>query len=79
MLAVAGPAGERREVEAGWVVGCGGVEDVGGTYATWFAENRVGVMLQRPDFHVFGTAPDLDGADALVGRLRSVLGGTRSG
>jgi 2-polyprenyl-6-methoxyphenol hydroxylase-like FAD-dependent oxidoreductase len=51
----------------------GAVRDVGGTYAKWFRENGVGVALQRPDFHVFGTAPSIDGADALVGRLETAL------
>src|SRR2546422_3027540 len=35
----------------------GPVHDLNGTYARWFAENGVGVVLNRPDFHVFGTAP----------------------
>jgi 2-polyprenyl-6-methoxyphenol hydroxylase-like FAD-dependent oxidoreductase len=55
-------------------VGPGGsVHDVHGTYARWFAEHGVGVVLQRPDFHVFGTAATIDGTAALVGRLRSAL------
>ena len=45
-----------------------------GSYAKWFDENGVGVVLQRPDFHVFGTAPTVDGTAALVDRLRSALG-----
>jgi hypothetical protein len=32
------------------------------------------VVLQRPDFHVFGTAPTIDGAASLVARLRDQLG-----
>jgi hypothetical protein len=47
--------------------------DVGGSYARWFGEHGVGVVLQRPDFHVFGTAPTADGS-ALVSRLRTALG-----
>ena len=47
-----------------------------GTYAKWFAENAVAVVLQRPDFHVFGTATAIDGTAALVGRLRSALEST---
>ena len=54
----------------------GPVHDLHGTYARWFAENGVGVVLQRPDFHVFGTAPAIDGAATLVGRLRSALEGS---
>jgi hypothetical protein len=49
------------------------VDDLDGTYARWFATHGVCVVLQRPDFHVFGTAPDIDGAAALVGRLRAAL------
>ena len=52
----------------------GAVHDVNGSYANWFEKNRVGVVLQRPDFHVFGTAPAVDGAAALVDRLRCALG-----
>jgi len=55
----------------------GPVEDVLGTYARWFAHHGVGVVLQRPDFHVFGTAPRIGGADALVGGLRRALELTR--
>jgi 2-polyprenyl-6-methoxyphenol hydroxylase-like FAD-dependent oxidoreductase len=51
----------------------GPVHDLHGGYARWFAANGVGVVLQRPDFHVFGTAPTIDGSAALVGRLRSAL------
>jgi 2-polyprenyl-6-methoxyphenol hydroxylase-like FAD-dependent oxidoreductase len=49
------------------------IRDLTGTYARWFAEHGAGVVLQRPDFHVFGTAPTVDGAAALVGALRTAL------
>ena len=49
------------------------VDDVHGRYAAWFAEHGVGVVLQRPDFHIFGTAPTVEGAPGLVGRLRAAL------
>ena len=52
----------------------GPVDDVSGSYARWFAEHRVAVVLQRPDFHVFGTAPTIDGAGALVAQLGRALG-----
>ena len=52
----------------------GAVDDAHGSYATWFAEHGVGVVLQRPDFHVFGTAPTIDGTGALVAELRGALG-----
>ena len=51
------------------------VEDVGGHYARWFGDHGVGVVLQRPDFHVFGTAPTIDGSAALVAALRAALAG----
>jgi flavoprotein hydroxylase len=55
-------------------VGPGGrVHDLNGSYAKWFAEHGVGVVLQRPDFHLFGTAPTVDGTAALVERLRTAL------
>jgi 2-polyprenyl-6-methoxyphenol hydroxylase-like FAD-dependent oxidoreductase len=53
----------------------GPVDDVNGTYARWFADKGVAVVLQRPDFHIFGTAPAVDGSAALVDRLRSALAG----
>ena len=51
----------------------GPVDDVYGSYAAWFAANRVGVVLQRPDFHVFGTAPTIEGTAGLVAHLRTAL------
>src|SRR5262249_41615124 len=42
------------------------VDDVGGAYARWFREHGIGVALARPDFHLFGTAPSVDGASRLV-------------
>jgi hypothetical protein len=52
------------------------VHDLTGSYARWFTKHGVGVVLQRPDFHIFGTAPSVDGTSALVRQLRSVLGRT---
>ena len=51
----------------------GPVYDVNDSYAKWFAANHVAVVLQRPDFHVFGTAPVIDGAADLVRELRARL------
>jgi len=83
---VADPAGRLAPELAAFFASLGGVSahvapggpvhDLHGTYARWFAENGVGVVLQRPDFHVFGTAPAIDGAATLVGRLRSALEGS---
>jgi flavoprotein hydroxylase len=56
-------------------VGPGGtVADVDGTYARWFDAAGAAVVLQRPDFYVFGTAARLDEASGLVERLRRTLG-----
>jgi 2-polyprenyl-6-methoxyphenol hydroxylase-like FAD-dependent oxidoreductase len=52
----------------------GRVRDVSGSYARWFAENGVAVALARPDFHVFGAAPDAEGSARLVRELRTALG-----
>jgi 2-polyprenyl-6-methoxyphenol hydroxylase-like FAD-dependent oxidoreductase len=49
------------------------IEDLRGGYARWFAQHGVGLALVRPDFAVFGTAPGLDGASALVAALRERL------
>jgi 2-polyprenyl-6-methoxyphenol hydroxylase-like FAD-dependent oxidoreductase len=57
------------------VGGNGSIGDLDGGYARWFASLGAGVALQRPDGYVFGTAPSLDGANALVASLRSRLGG----
>jgi flavoprotein hydroxylase len=51
----------------------GPVDDVDGTYGRWFAEHGVELALQRPDFHVFGTAPRLEGAADVVRALRDSL------
>jgi len=55
-----------------WVGGSGPVVDLHGSYARWFSSAGVDVVLQRPDFYVFGTA-QLDGARGLVGGLREQL------
>jgi len=51
----------------------GAVEDPAGGYARWFAEHGAAVVLQRPDFHVFGSAPALEGASELVAALRKQI------
>jgi flavoprotein hydroxylase len=56
----------------------GPVDDVQGTYARWFREHGAAVVLQRPDFHVFGSAPTVDGAAGLVEQLRDALAHRRS-
>jgi len=49
------------------------IHDLRGTYARWFAEHGVAVVLQRPDFHIFGAATGIDGTSRLVGELRTAL------
>ena len=51
----------------------GPVDDVNGSYAKWFAATGAAVVLQRPDFHVFGTATALEGTSQLVSQLRRRL------
>ncbi len=51
----------------------GEVRDVDGAYTKWFEARGAAVALQRPDFAVFGTAPQLAGAGALVDTLRARL------
>ena len=47
--------------------------DISGAYAEWFAANTCAVVLTRPDFAMYGTAPNLDGAAQLVRSLRKQL------
>ena len=51
----------------------GPVADLDSTYARWFESAGVAVVLQRPDFYVFGTAATADSAGDLIRRLRSAL------
>ncbi len=51
----------------------GAVSDLDGAYERWFAAHGAPVALQRPDFAVFGTAPQLAGAGRLVDALRARL------
>jgi len=53
----------------------GPLHDVDDSYAQWFATHAVAVVLQRPDFHIFGTAASLAGANQLVNQLRRTLVG----
>ncbi len=53
----------------------GPVRDTCGTYARWFAAAGVEVVLQRPDYYVFGTARSAASTGALIDRLRATLSG----
>ena len=52
--------------------------DVDGTYAAWFAAAGVAAVLQRPDFHVFGSAAGPDDVGPLVADLRAAVAPDRS-
>ena len=54
----------------------GPIRDVNGGYARWFGSHGVAVVLQRPDYYVFGTAATVDGVGQLVSALRRGLGTT---
>jgi flavoprotein hydroxylase len=49
------------------------IDDVNGGYARWFEKHGAAVALVRPDFAVFGAAPQLGEAPALVRALRAGL------
>ncbi len=51
----------------------GPVVDLSGRYAKWFEAAGAEVALQRPDFAVFGTAPQASGANTLVRALSDRL------
>lgn len=44
-----------------------------GVYGDWFTEHHATAALQRPDFHLYGTATSPDGAAALIERLTTTL------
>jgi 2-polyprenyl-6-methoxyphenol hydroxylase-like FAD-dependent oxidoreductase len=49
------------------------VIDITGAYAEWFAANSCAVVLMRPDYAIYGSAPEMAGAGKLVGSLREQL------
>ncbi|MEZ5251212.1 MAG: hypothetical protein R2713_18925 [Ilumatobacteraceae bacterium] len=50
-----------------------GVDAADPTFGRWFDEHPVRGALQRPDFHLFGTAADATAASALLTNLRARL------
>jgi hypothetical protein len=60
-----------------WLGSIGGrvvtLADPDPTYVRWFADHEVTWALQRPDFHLYGTATDLVGADRLLAGLHRHL------
>jgi flavoprotein hydroxylase len=61
----------------GWLRSIGGaviqVADTAPDLTAWFREHDVRWALQRPDFHIYGTAADVAGAAELVEHLRHRL------
>lgn len=51
------------------------VDDVEGSYRRWFSELGASVVLQRPDFRLFGIAPTIDGAPGLVRAAERAING----
>jgi len=56
-----------------WVGTGGPVVDLNGSYARWFSASGAAVVLQRPDFYVFGTGLVEEDARRLVRTLREQL------
>jgi len=56
------------------IAGDGGIVDVDGAYAAWFAGRGVVAALQRPDFVLFGTAADAEEIPVLLRALRATVG-----
>ena len=56
-----------------WPSASPGLLDVDGTYGRWFADHGVVAALQRPDFALFGTAPEPSEVDALLRSLQERL------
>jgi 2-polyprenyl-6-methoxyphenol hydroxylase-like FAD-dependent oxidoreductase len=66
------PTGALDPAQVDWFAALGGaVVPVGGT--TWFDAHGARWALQRPDFHLFGTAADAGAASALLDDLRRRL------
>jgi len=48
----------------------------GGDVRAWMGSLGAGVVLQRPDFHIFGCAPGIEGTPALLADLAAASGRT---
>jgi hypothetical protein len=49
------------------------IEDVDGAYGRWFDAAGCGLVLQRPDFYLYGSGHGAGAANALVAGLRAAL------
>lgn len=76
------PAAHLDPAQAAFLAALGGVTahvgadgapvvDLDGRYARWLRGHGAAVALQRPDFHVFGTAPTLADSGTLLDALRT--------
>jgi 2-polyprenyl-6-methoxyphenol hydroxylase-like FAD-dependent oxidoreductase len=61
---------------AAWFATIGGTVVPTPELGDWFARHDVACALQRPDFHLFGTATDADGTDAMLADLRRQIRST---
>jgi|SRR5579875_3667306 len=52
----------------------GGIVDVNGTYTRWLDQLGSVAVLMRPDFYIFGSAPDAAALNRLLDAWRSMLG-----
>ena len=53
------------------------VEDLDGTYASWFDSHDCEAVAVRPDWYLFGGAVDGEALAALVDAIETALGGAR--
>jgi len=56
-----------------WIGEGGSVSDLQGSYARWFSSAGVAVVLQRPDFYLFGAGREGESPGRLVRALRERL------
>jgi 2-polyprenyl-6-methoxyphenol hydroxylase-like FAD-dependent oxidoreductase len=71
--ALAGDLGAWFRSIGGDVVTVASASDVDGTYARWFAENGCSAVLQRPDFHLYGSAATSEDVAPLLAALQASL------
>jgi flavoprotein hydroxylase len=74
---------ELDEATAAWFASIGGdvvhVDASEASYGRWAAEHGASWVLQRPDFHLYGSATSPAGAAGLVRDLRRQLAGHLEG
>ena len=79
LLAIGDDGADLDPEATAWFEAIGGrviaLPDPDPVYERWFSEHAVAWALQRPDFHLYGTAVDAAGASALLDHLRRHLAG----